>query len=402
VVSSGRCIIVAIEGEAGMREVGLPGRPLSGATRREIRRLLRDRVPVGVVAVRVGCSRKSVQRVAVAQQRSWLERAGSGRCLSRREREEIACGVRAGESLRLIARRLGRSASTVSREVGRNGGRVRYRGWRAERAAWQRARRPKRHKLAADPVLWGVVRAMLEQAWSPQQVSARLRVEFPHDDRMRISHEAIYQALYVQGRGALRNELSTALRSGRARRLPRGHKRGTHDRIKGLVPISERPAEADDRAVPGHWEGDLILGKDGASQIGTLVERSTRFLLLVELRHGRTAELVAEALAAKITTLPEAVHRSLAVDRGSEMAQHAKFTVASGIPVYFCDPHSPWQRGSNENTNGLLRQYFPKGTSLRRFSQAELDAVADQLNRRPRQTLHWKTPSEALNAVLMQ
>jgi transposase, IS30 family len=384
-----------------MREVGLPGRPLSGATRRWIRRLLRDGVAVGDVAVRVGCSRKSVQRVALVE-RSWLERARSSRYLSWWEREEIACRIAAGESLRQIAQRLGRSASTVSREVAGNGGRRRYRGWRAEQTAWQRARRPKRHKLAADPVLWGVVREMLEQAWSPQQVSARLRVEFPHDERMRISHEAIYQALYVQGRGALRNELSTALRSGRARRLPRGSKRGKHDRIKGLVPISERPAEADDRAVPGHWEGDLLLGKQGKSQIGTLVERSTRFVLLVELRHGRTAELVAEALAAKITTLPAAVHRSLAVDRGSEMAEHAKFTVESGIPVYFCDPRSPWQRGSNENTNGLLRQYFPKGTSLRRFTQADLDAVADQLNGRPRQTLGWKTPSEALNAVLMQ
>ena len=313
-----------------MREVRLPGRPLSGATRRQIRRLLRDGVAVGEVAVRVGCSRKSVQRVALAE-RSWLERARSSRYVSRREREEIACGIAAGESLRQIARRLGRSASTVSREVGRNGGRVRYRGWRAEQAAWQRARRPKRRKLAADPVLWEALRGMLEQAWSPQQVSAGLPVELPHDARMRISHEAIYQALYVQGRGALRNELSTALRSGRARRLPRGHKRGSHDRIKGLVPISQRPAEADDRAVPGHWEGDLIVGKDGKSQIATLVERSTRFVLLVELRHGRTAELVAEALAAKITTLPDAVHRSLAWDRGTEMAEHAKFTVESGI-----------------------------------------------------------------------
>jgi IS30 family transposase len=233
-------------------------------------------------------------------------------------------------------------------------------------------------------------------------VSARLRVEFPHDPQMRISPETIYQALYLQGRGGLRKELAAALRSGRARRLPRGHPRGRHDRIKGIVPISERPAEADDRAVPGHWEGDLLLGKDSKSQIATLVERSTRFVLLVELRQGRTADVVAEALADKITTLPDALRRSLTWDRGTEMAGHAQFTIASGIPVYFCDPHSPWQRGSNENTNGLLRQYFPKGTSLRRYTQADLDHVADRLNQRPRQTLGWKTPSEALNDALMQ
>jgi transposase, IS30 family len=384
-----------------VREVGLPGRPLSGATRRQVRRLVVEGVPVAEVAVRVGCSRKSVRRI-VGAQRGWLERSRSERWLSRVEREEIACGVRAGESLREIARRLGRSPSTVSREVARNGGRRGYRGWRAEQAAWRRARRPKPRKLAADPALWAVVQGMLAERWSPQQVSARLRRQFPHDDRMRISHEAIYQALYVQGRGELRRELAVALRSGRARRLPCGHRRGRHDRIKGIVPISERPPEAADRAVPGHWEGDLLMGKNGASQIATLVERTTRFVLLVELRQGRAAELVADALADKITTLPEAVRRSLTWDRGTEMAAHAKFTIDSGLPVYFCDPHSPWQRGSNENTNRLLREYFPKGTSLRRYTQADLDLVADQLNGRPRQTLDWQTPSEALNDVLMQ
>jgi transposase, IS30 family len=384
-----------------MRELGLPGRPLSGATRREIRRLLGLAVPVGETAVRVGCSRKSVQRVAVSE-RSWLERSRSGRVLSRCEREEIACGVCSGESLRQIARRLGRSPSTVSREVARNGGRRGYRGWRAEQAAWQRARRPKRRKLEQHGALAALVEDKLRSRWSPQQIAGWLRDEFDDDPAIRVSHETIYQSLYLQGRGGLRKELAAALRSGRARRLPRGHQRGQHDRIKGLVPISERPAEADDRAVPGHWEGDLLMGANNASQIATLVERSTRFVLLVELRQGRAADVVAEALAAKITTLPEALRRSLAWDRGTEMAEHAQFSIDAGVPVYFCDPRSPWQRGTNENTNGLLRQYFPKRTSLRRYSQADLDFVADELNGRPRQTLGWQTPSQALNDVLMQ
>ena len=384
-----------------MRELALPGRPLSGATRRQIERLVREGVPVGVVAARVGCSRRSVLRVRRSGG-SWLDAGRGERWLSRQEREEISRGVRAGESLRRIAVRLGRSASTVSREVARNGGRRGYRGWRAEQAAWQRARRPKPRKLQLDPVLAAVVERMLAERLSPQQVSARLRLEFPHDARMQVSPETIYQSLYLQGRGGLRKELAAALRSGRAQRLPRGHQRGRHDRIKGIVPISERPAEADDRAVPGHWEGDLLMGANNASQIATLVERSTRFVLLVELRQGRTADIVAEALAEKITTLPDALRRSLTWDRGTEMAAHAQFTISTGLPVYFCDPNSPWQRGSNENTNGLLRQYFPKGTSLRRYTQADLDAVADQLNHRPRQTLGWKTPSEALNTVLMQ
>ncbi len=384
-----------------MRELALPGRPLSGATRRQIERLVREGVPVGVVAARVGCSRRSVLRVRRSGG-SWLDAGRGERWLSRQEREEISRGVRAGESLRQIAVRLGRSASTVSREVARNGGRRGYRGWRAEQAAWQRARRPKPRKLQLDPVLAAVVERMLAERLSPQQASARLRLEFPHDARMQVSPETIYQSLYLQGRGGLRKELAAALRSGRAQRLPRGHQRGRHDRIKGIVPISERPAEADDRAVPGHWEGDLLMGANNASQIATLVERSTRFVLLVELRQGRTADIVAEALAEKITTLPDALRRSLTWDRGTEMAAHAQFTISTGLPVYFCDPNSPWQRGSNENTNGLLRQYFPKGTSLRRYTQADLDAVADQLNHRPRQTLGWKTPSEALNTVLMQ
>ncbi len=384
-----------------MREEGLPGRPLSGATRRQVRLLLAGGVPVGEVARRCGCSRKSVQRIGQSLD-SWLERSRSERWLSCQEREEISRGVRAGESLRAIARRLGRSASTVSREVQRNGGRSRYRGWRAERTAWQRSRRPKPRKLVECLELARVVQEKLELQWAPQQITGWLKDEFSDDPSMQVSHETIYQALYLQGRGGLRRELTAALRSGRARRVPGAHKRGTHDRIKGIVPISERPAEADDRAVPGHWEGDLLMGAHNASQIATLVERSTRFVLLVELRNGRTADVVAEALADKITTLPDALRRSLTWDRGTEMAHHAQFTITTGVPVYFCDPNSPWQRGSNENTNGLLRQYFPKGTSLRRYTQADLDHVADRLNGRPRQTLGFKTPSQALNALLMQ
>jgi IS30 family transposase len=239
----------------------------------------------------------------------------------------------------------------------------------------------------------------LEQRWSPQQIVLRLGHAFPHDAGMRISHETIYQSLYVQGRGALRKELTASLRSGRTHRAARGA-RSAAGRITGMVMISERPAEAADRAVPGHWEGDLILGKAGRSQIGTLVERSTRFVQLLWLPDGRTAEVVADAIADKIGTVPAALRRTLTWDQGSEMAQHAAFTIRTGVQVYFCDPHSPWQRGSNENTNGLLRQYFPKGTDLSSVTQQHLDQVADELNGRPRQTLNAMTPSEAFNQLV--
>jgi IS30 family transposase len=383
-----------------VRELGQPGRPLSIATRREIRRLLADGVGVCEVARRVGCSRKSVQRVARAEGGLPLrERSRSVRCLSLEEREEISRGLGGGESLRRIAVRLGRSPSTVSREVAANGGRVRYRACRADREAFVRARRPKVAKLARDARLRAFVEAGLEQRWSPQQIVLRLRREFPHDARMRISHETIYQSLYVQGRGALRKELAASLRSGRTHRAPRGA-RTAQGRIKGMVLISDRPAEVEDRAVPGHWEGDLILGRAGRSQIGTLVERSTRFVLLIALPHGRTAEVVADAIADKVATLPAALRRSLTWDQGSEMADHAAFTIKTGIDVYFCDPHSPWQRGANENTNGLLRQYFPKGVDLSSATQQHVDRVADELNGRPRQTLKGMTPSEAFNQLV--
>lgn len=370
------------------------------ATQREIRRLLSVGVGVCETARRVGCSRKSVQRVARAGGGLPLpERSRAVRCLSLEEREEISRGLSAGLSVRRIARRLGRSASTISREVAANGGRAGYRACRADRQAWVRARRPKAAKLATDARLRAFVEAGLERRWSPQQIVLRLRREFPHDAGMRISHETIYQSLYVQSRGALRQELTASLRSGRTHRRPRGA-RSAAGRIAGMVMISERPAEAADRAVPGHWEGDLILGKAGTSQIGTLVERTTRFLQLVWLPDGRTADVVAAAIAAKIGTLPAALRRTLTWDQGSEMAQHAAFTIKTGIDVYFCDPHSPWQRPANENTNGLLRQYFPKSVDLSSVTEHHLDLVADELNGRPRQTLNAMTPSEAFSQLV--
>jgi transposase, IS30 family len=403
VVSTGRRIIVGWMVSARgvvVRELSEPGRPLSVATRLEIRRLLADGVGVLETARRVRCSRKSVQRVARAEGGLPLrQRSRAVMSLSLEEREEVSRGLGGGESLRRIAARLQRSPSTVSREVAANGGRRRYRAVRAERQAALRARRPKPAKLAVRPALRTVVEARLELRWSPQQIATWLRLEFPHDADMQVSHETIYQSLYVQGRGALRRELTACLRSGRTHRAPQGA-RPPKTRIAGMVMISERPAEVEDRAVPGHWEGDLVMGKGGKSQIGTLVERSTRFVQLIALPHGRTADVVCDAIAAKIATLPAALRRSLTWDQGNEMAKHAEFTIKTGIEVYFCDPHSPWQRGSNENTNGLLRQYFPKGVDLSTATQHHLDLVADQLNGRPRQTLGWMTPSEAFNQLV--
>jgi IS30 family transposase len=376
----------------------------------------------------------------------------SGRYLSFAEREEIAllkvqrCGVRE------IARRLGRSPSTISRELRRNaatrGGKLQYRAtvaqWKAERVA----RRPKTAKLAENDRLRQYVHDRLAgvvkrpdgtavpgpqvrwvgrrhgrrqdrrwaTAWSPEQIAHRLPLDFADDESMRISHETIYQALYIQGRGALRRELTACLRTGRALRVPRARTRGRGKKfVTPEVMISERPAEVEDRAVPGHWEGDLIIGLNG-SAIGTLVERTTRFTMLLHLPPmegsggvrtkngpalaGHGAEAVRDALAAKIATLPEQLRKSLTWDQGAEMAQHTQIRVEIGLAIYFCDPRSPWQRGSNENTNGLLRQYFPKGTDLSRYTEAELNAVAATLNSRPRKTLAWNTPAEALDAHL--
>ena len=383
-----------------------------------------------------------------------LPQTVSGRYLSFAEREDIAIKRAQKLGVREIARQLGRSPSTISRELRRNAStRVYPPVYKASTAQWhaeRRARRPRVAKLAANDALRDYVQERLSSVqrrprgqlvgppgpkwngkgkphradrrwvtgWSPEQISQRLKVDFPKDGSMRISHEAIYQALYVQGRGALKRELVACLRTGRALRVPRArsqHKAWGH--VTPEVMISERPAEADDRAVPGHWEGDLIIGLE-RSAIGTLVERTTRFTMLVHLprekgyRHKHTpkngpalagygAVTMKDALATKMTSLPEQLRRSLTWDRGKELSQHATFKVETGIPVYFADPRSPWQRGTNENTNGLLRQYFPKGTDLSRWNAEEIDAVASMLNGRPRKGLGWKTPAEAFDEHLL-
>ncbi len=377
----------------------------------------------------------------------------SGRYLSFAEREEIALWRVQGLGVREVARRLGRSAATVSRELRRNaatrGGNLDYLAttaqWHAERAG----RRPKPAKLVMNAALRTYVQDRLAgivvapsgavvpgpavpwkgrrhgprqerrwaRAWSPQQIARRLRLDFPGDETMRISHEAIYQALYIQGRGALRRELTACLRTGRALRVPRARSRGRgKSHVGPEVLISQRPAEAADRAVPGHWEGDLILGL-GSSAVGTLVERTTRYTMLLHLPRmdghggeprvkngpalaGHGAEAVRDAIAREIASLPEQLRRSLTWDQGAEMSQHARLRVDTGVAVYFCDPHSPWQRGTNENTNGLLRQYFPKGTDLSAHSADDLAAVAATLNARPRKTLGWRTPAEAFDQLL--
>ncbi len=377
----------------------------------------------------------------------------SGRYLSFAEREEIAILRVRGCGIREIARRAGRSPSTISRELRRNaatrGGGLEYRAMTAQWHADRRARRPKVAKLAANQALREYVQDRLAgtvttadgglvqgpdvrwvgrrhgrradrrwaRSWSPEQIANRLRADFPDDESMRVSHEAIYQALYVQGRGALRRELTACLRTGRALRVPRARTRGRGKKfVTPEIMISQRPAEAADRAVPGHWEGDLIIGLN-SSAIGTLVERTTRFTMLLHLPPmeghgsgprakngpalaGHGAEAVRDAIAAAIITLPAQLRRSLTWDQGAEMAGHARLRIDAGIEIYFCDPHSPWQRGTNENTNGLLRQYFPKGTDLSRHSPGDLAAAAAALNGRPRKTLGWKTPAEALDEFL--
>jgi IS30 family transposase len=429
-----------------------PGRPPAG--RREHRQRFWAAVARGVTsedaAVQAGVS----PAVGVR----WFREGGgmpsvtmaplSGRYLSFAEREEIALLRAGGDGVRAIARQIGRSPSTISRELRRNAGtrtgRLTYRASTAQWHADRRSRRPKPVKLVVNAVLRSYVQDRLNgavrrpdgslvigpdvpwvgrrhgrrkdrrwaQSWSPEQISHRLRLEFADDESMRVSHEAIYQSLYVQGRGALRRELTACLRTGRALRVPRSRARRGKHFITEQVLISERPAEAEDRAVPGHWEGDLILGL-GSSAIGTLVERTTRFTMLLHLPPmpghdgqrvkngpaltGHGAQAVRDAIAEAITTLPVQLRRSLTWDQGAEMAQHAQLRIATGVPVYFCDPQSPWQRGTNENTNGLLRQYFPRGTDLARHSADDLAAVATTLNSRPRKTLGWRTPAEALD-----
>jgi IS30 family transposase len=327
----------------------------------------------------------------------------SGRYLNEDERIVIADRRRARASIRAIAAELGRSPSTVKRELDRNSHPVSgdYRPHAAQVRADARRPRPKTRKLAADPELHRIVQDHLVRKHSPEQIVAVLRRDFPDRPEWHVTHETIYQALYLQGRGELRRELVRALRTGRTVRKPRRQAQRRQPRfVHPMVMISDRPAEVEDRAVPGHWEGDLILGKDNASAIGTLVERATRYVMLLHLPHGRTAEHVRDALTITVQALPAHLTRSLTWDQGSEMARHHEFSVATDIPVYFCDPASPWQRGSNENTNGLLRQYFPKSTDLAVHSAEDLAAVAAELNGRPRKTLGWDTPAERLAKLL--
>jgi IS30 family transposase len=424
-----------------------------------------DRVRFWAAIARGVSSEEAAAEIGVSQAvgTRWFRQGGgvrpnlaatvSGRYLSFSEREDIALWRARDLGVREIARRLGRSPSTISRELRRNAStRSYWLDYRASTAQWhaeRRARRPKVAKLAASQALQAYVQDRLAgtitrpdgqvvpgpdvqwigrrhgrradrrwaASWSPEQIASRLRIDFPEDESMRVSHEAIYQALYVQGRGALRRELTACLRTGRALRVPRARTRGRGKKfVTPEVMISERPAEAADRAVPGHWEGDLIVGLN-SSAIGTLVERATRFTMLLHLPPmeghragprakngpalaGHGAEAVRDAIACAITTLPDQLRRSLTWDQGAEMAGHAQLRIDTGIEIYFCDPHSPWQRGSNENTNGLLRQYFPKGTDLSRHSPGDLAAVAAALNGRPRKTLSWKTPAEALDEFL--
>ena len=434
-----------------------PGRP--PAARREHRQQFWKEIARGLSSEEAG----ALVGVSPAVATRWFRQGGgmppislapvSGRYLSFAEREEIAvlharrCGV--GE----IAGWIGRSASTISRELRRNaatrGGGLEYRATTAQWHADRRAKRPKMAKLTANDALRSYVEERLggrvsrpdgeavrgpkvrwigrrhgrrkdrrwATSWSPEQIANRLRIDFPDDESMRVSHEAIYQALFVQSRGALRRELTACLRTGRALRVPRARTRGRGKKfVSPEIMISERPAEIEDRAVPGHWEGDLILGLN-SSAIGVLVERTTRFTMLLHLprmkEHGQPrvkngpalaghgAESVRDAIAASITTLPDQLRRSLTWDQGAEMAQHAQLRINTGVAIFFCDPHSPWQRGSNENTNGLLRQYFPKGTDLSKHSTGDLAAVAASLNARPRKALGWKTPAEALNEHLL-
>jgi len=325
------------------------------------------------------------------------QRNRSSLALSLSEREEISRGVVAGRSLRSIAASLNRAPSTVSREINRNGGRQHYRANVADRAAWDRAHRPKTCKLAQNPALARIVASKLQLEWSPRQIAGWLRRSYPDDETYQVSHETIYRTLFIQARGALKKELLQHLRRTRRMRRSRHHTQKTadHGRILDAVSIRERPAEAEDRAVPGHWEGDLLFGSKN-SQIATLVERHSRYVLLARVKNKDT-ETVINALITQAHKLPRELYKSLTWDRGKEMADHKRFTLDTHIKVYFCDPQSPWQRGSNENTNGLLRQYFPKGMDLSNVHQNRLNAVARRLNERPRETLNFETPAERFN-----
>jgi transposase, IS30 family len=354
-------------------------------------------VPVKRIAKHLGRQNSSLRRfIADAGGRRPSARERCELRLSLAEREEISRGVAAGLSLRAIARGMGRAASTICREVNANGGRSKYRALPADRRAQRLALRPKQAKLASCRRLRSVVERKLEALWSPAQISGWLAEQYPNDSEMHVSHETIYQSLFVQSRGALKKELHACLRTGRAMRRAKAYTKGSvgQGQLRDMVMISERPAEVADRAVPGHWEGDLIFGKKMTS-IGTLVERHSRYVILLKLPHGHSAAAVRQAMTKRVLALPAQLRRSITWDQGKEMAEHVRFTIDTGVQIYFCDPKSPWQRGSNENTNGLLRQYLPKSTDLSQCTQRELDAIARSLNTRPRQTLGWMTPSQA-------
>jgi IS30 family transposase len=361
-------------------------------------------VPVKRIAKHLGRQNSSLRKfIADAGGRRPGVRERCALRLSLAEREEISRGLAGGQSFRAIARGMSRSASTISRDVNANGGRSKYRALAADRQAQRRALRPKRARLASCRRLRRVVERKLADLWSPQQIAGWLAEEYPNNPEMRVSHETIYQSLFVQSRGALRKELHRCLRTGRAMRRAKAYtKRNVgQGQLRNMVMISERPAEVADRAVPGHWEGDLIFGKKMTS-IGTLVERSSRYVILLKLPNGHGAPAVRAAMTKRILTLPAQLRRSITWDQGKEMAEHVQFTIDTGVQIYFCDPKSPWQRGSNENTNGLLRQYLPRSSDLSQCTQRDLDAIARSLNTRPRQTLGWMTPSQAFaNAVAM-
>ena len=372
---------------------------MSEATRAELWRRYRAGETFRAIGDAVGCDQGSVHWVV--QRRGGVAppvRRRAPWALSRTDREEISRGLAAGYALAAIARAMQRPTSTVSREVGRHGGRVAYRAAVADTEAWRQAGRPKLCRLATRPRLRAVVAARLAQQWSPQQIAGWLRTTYPDNPEMQVSHETIYLSLFIQSRGVLNQALLAQLR--RPRRVRRARTRGPRrrERILEAVSIHERPSTVEDRAVPGHWEVDLLRGSH-RSQIATLVERHSRYVLLVRLPQLTSAALV-RALARRIRTLPTALRHSLTWDRGTEMAAHQTFTVATHVAVYFCDPRSPWQRGSNENTNGLLRQYFPRGTDIRPYSQAQLNAIAARLNTRPRKTLGYRTPAATLAAAL--
>jgi len=377
-------------------------RRLSQTDLTEIERRIWAGETFATAAAALGCSTRSIQRfLALSGGLKRRVKARSPLRLSLADREELSRGLVAGDSLRTIATRLRRAPSTISREVAWSGTRSRYRAWRADSEATRRGQRPKPAKLAVDARLCREVERGLRARWSPQQIAARLICDYPDDLNMRVSHETIYRTLFVQARGALRKELTACLRTGRTQRRPHMRiERSGAGRLQNMILISDRPPEIEDRAVPGHWEGDLIIGKGGRSAIGTLVERSSRYVVLLHLPHGRTAEDVRAALTRQISKLPAELRRTLTWDQGKEMAEHVRFSTDTNMVVYFCDPHSPWQRGSNENTNGLLRQYFPSKADLSLHSAAQLNAVARELNNRPRQTLNWMKPSEVFSRTV--